>query len=82
MALPDMLAYILSARNCSMLLLERRRGLNMGKEVLPIRTVFSTRLDPGLVKKLKQVGVGEGKAVNELLEEAIRLLLEERKKGR
>lgn len=39
------------------------------------REVFSTRLDPYLVKKLKHLAVDEGRKLNELLEEAISLLL-------
>jgi len=44
------------------------------------REVFSTRLDPELVKKLKHLAVDEGCSLNELLEEAIKLLLARRKK--
>ena len=43
------------------------------------REVFSTRIDPDLIRQLKHLAVDEGKALNELLEEAIRLLLTSRK---
>ncbi len=43
------------------------------------REVFSTRLDPQLVKKLRHLAVDEGKGLNELLEEAIKLLLMKKK---
>jgi hypothetical protein len=44
------------------------------------REVFSTRLDPVRIKKLKHLAVDEDKALNDLLEEAIDLLLEKRTK--
>jgi predicted HicB family RNase H-like nuclease len=43
------------------------------------REVFSTRIDPELLRQLKHLAVDEGKALNELLEEAIRLLLTTKK---
>ncbi|HVN22324.1 MAG TPA: hypothetical protein VMT71_00015 [Syntrophorhabdales bacterium] len=43
------------------------------------REVYTTRLAPDLIKKLKHLAVDESKAANELLEEAIRLLLSNRK---
>jgi predicted HicB family RNase H-like nuclease len=43
------------------------------------REVFSTRIDPELIRQLKHLAVDEGKALNELLEEAIRLLLTSRR---
>lgn len=45
------------------------------------REVFSTRIDPDLIRQLKHLAVDEGKALNELLEEAITLLLTSRRKG-
>lgn len=50
------------------------------KKIVPPREVFSTRIDPDLVRQLKHLAVDENKALNELLEEAIRLLLRVRKK--
>jgi predicted HicB family RNase H-like nuclease len=44
------------------------------------REVFSTRVDPDLIRQLKHLAVDEGKALNELLEEAIRLLLTNRRR--
>jgi predicted DNA-binding protein len=44
------------------------------------RVNFSTRLNPELVKRLKYMAVDEGKKLNELLEEAIELLLDSHKK--
>jgi predicted HicB family RNase H-like nuclease len=44
------------------------------------REVFSTRVDPDLIRQLKHLAVDEGKALNELLEEAIGLLLTSRRK--
>ncbi|KWT92163.1 MAG: hypothetical protein H7843_10245 [Nitrospirota bacterium] len=48
------------------------------------RETFSTRLNPELLKKLKYLAVGEGKKLNELIEEAVVLLLDDykRRKGR
>jgi hypothetical protein len=43
-----------------------------------MREVFSTRVDPELIKQLKHLAVDEKKAINELLEEAIRMLLVDR----
>ena len=40
------------------------------------REIFSTRLDPDLVKKLRYLAVDERRPLNDLLEEAIQLLLE------
>jgi predicted transcriptional regulator len=39
------------------------------------RKVFSTRLDQDLIKELKHLAVDEGRALNDLLEEAIEALL-------
>ncbi|MEJ2363874.1 MAG: ribbon-helix-helix protein, CopG family [Deltaproteobacteria bacterium] len=39
------------------------------------RKVFSTRLDQDLIKELKHLAVDEGRALNDLLEEAIAALL-------
>ena len=39
------------------------------------RKVFSTRLDQDLIKNLKHLAVDEGRALNDLLEEAIQTLL-------
>ena len=39
------------------------------------RKVFSTRLDQNLIKELKHLAVDEGRALNDLLEEAIEALL-------
>jgi predicted transcriptional regulator len=39
------------------------------------RKVFSTRLDQDLIKELKHLAVDEGRALNDLLEEAIQVLL-------
>jgi predicted transcriptional regulator len=47
-----------------------------------VRIVFSTRVDGNLIKQLKHLAVDERKPINELLEEAIRLLLEVRAKER
>lgn len=44
------------------------------------REVFSTRLNPDMVKRLKYLAVDENKNLNELLEEAIEMLLKARKK--
>ncbi len=44
------------------------------------RKVFSTRLDQDLIKELKHVAVDEGRALNDLLEEAIQVLLKKYKK--
>ncbi len=44
------------------------------------RKVFSTRLDQDLIKKLKYLAVDEGRALNDLLEEAIQALLKKYKK--
>jgi predicted transcriptional regulator len=46
------------------------------------RKVFSTRLDQDLIKKLKHLAVDEGRALNDLLEEAIQALLKKYKKAR
>ncbi|WP_420267254.1 ribbon-helix-helix domain-containing protein [Candidatus Magnetominusculus dajiuhuensis] len=48
------------------------------------RETFSTRLNPELLKKLKYLAVEEGKKLNELIEEAVALLLADykRRKGR
>jgi predicted HicB family RNase H-like nuclease len=48
------------------------------------RETFSTRLNPELLKKLKYLAVEEGKRLNELIEEAVVLLLNDykRRKGR
>jgi predicted HicB family RNase H-like nuclease len=46
------------------------------------REVFSTRVDPDLIRQLKHLAVDEGKALNELLEEAIGLLLISRRKDK
>jgi predicted transcriptional regulator len=46
------------------------------------RTVFSTRLDPDLVKKLKHIAVDEKKPMSQLLEEAIVSYLRNIKKGK
>ena len=46
------------------------------------REVFSTRIEPDLIRQLKHLAVDEGKALNELLEEAIGLLLTSRRKDR
>ena len=43
------------------------------------RKVFSTRLDQDLIKELKHLAVDEGRALNDLLEEAIRALLKKYK---
>jgi predicted HicB family RNase H-like nuclease len=43
------------------------------------REVFSTRIDPDLIRQLKHLAVDERKSLNQLLEEAISLLLEQRK---
>ena len=43
------------------------------------RKVFSTRLDQDLIKKLKHLAVDEGRALNDLLEEAIQALLKQYK---
>jgi predicted HicB family RNase H-like nuclease len=45
------------------------------------REVFSTRIDPDLIKQLKHLAVDERKNLNQLLEEAITLLLKNRKGG-
>ena len=44
------------------------------------RKVFSTRLDQDLIKELKHLAVDEGRALNDLLEEAIQVLLKKYKK--
>ena len=44
------------------------------------RKVFSTRLDQDLIKELKHLAVDEGRALNDLLEEAIQDLLKKYKK--
>jgi predicted HicB family RNase H-like nuclease len=49
-------------------------------KITPPREVFSTRINPDLVRELKHLAVDENKALNELIEEAIRLLLALRKK--
>ncbi|MBF0456520.1 MAG: ribbon-helix-helix domain-containing protein [Nitrospirae bacterium] len=48
------------------------------------RETFSTRLNPELLKKLRYLAVEEGKKLNELIEEAVVMLLDEykRRKGR
>jgi F0F1-type ATP synthase assembly protein I len=43
------------------------------------RKVFSTRLDQDLIKELKHLAVDEGRALNDLLEEAIQVLLKKYK---
>jgi len=43
------------------------------------RKVFSTRLDQDLIKELKHLAVDEGRALNDLLEEAIEALLKKYK---
>jgi len=43
------------------------------------RKVFSTRLDQDLIKELKHLAVDEGRALNDLLEEAIQNLLKKYK---
>jgi NRPS condensation-like uncharacterized protein len=43
------------------------------------RKVFSTRLDQDLIKELKHLAVDEGRALNDLLEEAIQALLKKYK---
>jgi hypothetical protein len=45
------------------------------------RKVFSTRLDQDMIKELKHLAVDEGRALNDLLEEAIQNLLKKYKKG-
>ncbi len=42
------------------------------------REVFSTRVNPLLIRKLKYVGADEKKPLNALLEEAIQMLLHSR----
>ena len=44
------------------------------------REVFSTRVDPAVIKKLKHLAVDEKKTLNVLLEEAIGMLLKARGK--
>ena len=44
------------------------------------REVFSTRINPLLIKKLKYLGVDESKPLNTLLEESIEMLLKSRGK--
>jgi hypothetical protein len=44
------------------------------------RDVFSTRLNPELVKRMKYLGADEKKPLNVLLEEAIEMLLKSRQK--
>jgi predicted transcriptional regulator len=44
------------------------------------RKVFSTRLDQDLIKELKHLAVDEGRALNDLLEEAIQALLKKHEK--
>jgi predicted transcriptional regulator len=39
------------------------------------RKVFSTRLDEDLIKGMKHLAVDEGRALNDLLEEAIQALV-------
>ncbi|MCG6551362.1 MAG: ribbon-helix-helix domain-containing protein [Candidatus Magnetominusculus sp. LBB02] len=48
------------------------------------RDTFSTRLNPELLKKLKYLSIEEGKKLNELIEEAVTMLLDDykRRKGR
>lgn len=48
------------------------------KKELVKREVFSTRVNPELIKQLKHLAVDEEKAINELLEEAIAILLKDR----
>lgn len=43
------------------------------------RESFSTRLDSDLIKELKHLAVDKGKSLNEVLEEAIEMLLKQRK---
>lgn len=43
------------------------------------RKVFSTRLDQDVIKELKHLAVDEGRALNDLLEEAIQDLLKKYK---
>jgi predicted HicB family RNase H-like nuclease len=50
------------------------------RNVSVTREVFSTRVDPELIRQLKHVAADERKSLNELIEEAIRLLLKSRKK--
>jgi hypothetical protein len=45
------------------------------------REVFSTRIDSALLKKVRYLAVDEKKPVNQLLEEAIELLLKKYKKS-
>jgi predicted transcriptional regulator len=42
------------------------------------REIFSTRINPDLVKQLKHLAVDGGRPLNDLLEEAIALLLKGR----
>ena len=44
------------------------------------RKVFSTRLDQDLIKELKHLAVDEGRALNDLLEEAIQDFLKKYEK--
>ena len=43
------------------------------------REVFSTRINPDLLKRLKHLAVDENRSLNDLLEEAIAMLLKQRK---
>jgi predicted transcriptional regulator len=42
------------------------------------KKIFSTRIDNELLKKLKHLAVDEDQSIGDLLEEAIRCLLEKR----
>jgi len=44
------------------------------------RKVFSTRLDQDLIKELKHLAVDQGRALNDLFEEAIQALLKKYEK--
>ena len=50
------------------------------KKVATKRDVFSTRLDPELIRKLKYLSADEKKPVNVLLEEAVEMLLKSRQR--
>ncbi len=55
-------------------------GTNMGANRGDVkREVFSTRINPDLLKRLKHLAVDEKRSLNDLLEEAITMLLEQRK---
>ena len=43
------------------------------------REAFSTRLQPQLIRQLKHIAADEGCSLNDLLEEAIGLLIEKRR---